>query len=62
MKTRTAPIPVGPVLGVDLLIVLVSAIAAFLFTSLPLLPSFSISRLLLASFSLLRFSAKAFLR
>ncbi len=31
MKTRTAPIPVVPVLGVDLLIVLVAAAAAFLF-------------------------------
>lgn len=32
MKTRTAPIPVVPVLGVDLLIVLVAAMAAFLFS------------------------------
>ncbi|MBE9065472.1 hypothetical protein IQ260_02260 [Leptolyngbya cf. ectocarpi LEGE 11479] len=31
MKTRTAPISVVPVLGVDLLIALVAAIAAFLF-------------------------------
>ena len=32
MKTRTTPIPVAPVFGVDLLIVLVAAIAAFLFS------------------------------
>lgn len=32
MKTRTAPIPVVPVLGVDLLIVLVAAVAAFIFS------------------------------
>ncbi len=32
MKTRTAPIPVVPVLGVDLLIVLVSAVAALIFS------------------------------
>ncbi|MEM9264709.1 MAG: hypothetical protein AAGA46_04220 [Cyanobacteria bacterium P01_F01_bin.13] len=32
MKTRTTPIPVATVFGVDLLIVLVAAIAAFLFS------------------------------
>ena len=32
MKTRTTPIPVAPVFGVDALIVLVAAIAAFLFS------------------------------
>ena len=32
MKTRTAPIPVGPVLGVDSIILLVAAIAAFIFS------------------------------
>ncbi|ESA33217.1 hypothetical protein N836_22765 [Leptolyngbya sp. Heron Island J] len=32
MKTRTAPIPVAPALGVDLLIFLVAAIAAFVFS------------------------------
>lgn len=32
MKTRTAPIPVVPALGVDLIILLVATVAAFLFS------------------------------